>query len=95
MSRILNKSKAQQNPVTRVNTHEFYIGKPYPLGATWDGNGVNFALYAENAEGIDLCLFSSLEDDVETIKLRFMERTHHVWHMYVLQTGRGPPIQCL
>ena len=31
---------------------EYYIGKPYPLGATWDGNGVNFALYAENAEGV-------------------------------------------
>src|SRR5690349_13007532 len=69
---------------------EYYIGKPYPLGATWDGNGVNFALYAENAEGVDLCLFGSLEDDVETIKLRFKERTHHVWHMYVkgIQPGQ-------
>lgn len=56
---------------------------PYPLGATWDGNGVNFALYAENAEGVDLCLFNSLEDDIETIKFRFKERTHHIWHMYV------------
>src|ERR1044072_9322495 len=71
-----------------VNIQEFYIGKPYPLGATWDGNGVNFALYTENAEGVDLCLFNSLEDDVETIKIRFKERTHHVWHMYV--TGIAP-----
>ena len=71
-----------------TNTQEYYIGKPYPLGATWDGTGVNFALYSENAEGIDLCLFNSLEDDVETIKIRIKERTHHVWHVYV--TGIQP-----
>ncbi|OQP62253.1 glycogen debranching protein GlgX [Niastella populi] len=73
-----------------VNTLENYLGTPYPLGAAWDGNGVNFALYAENAEGIDLCLFNSVEDDIETIKLRFKERTHHIWHMYVpgIQPGQ-------
>ena len=32
-------------------------GKPYPLGATWDGSGVNFALYSENATMVELCLF--------------------------------------
>jgi glycogen operon protein len=66
-----------------IKTLETYTGKPYPLGATWDGNGVNFALYSENAEGVDLCLFHSLEDDIETIKVRFKERTHHVWHAYL------------
>ena len=34
-----------------------YPGHPYPLGATWDGKGVNFALYADNATGVELCLF--------------------------------------
>ncbi|MBP5467840.1 MAG: hypothetical protein J6Z11_01190, partial [Candidatus Riflebacteria bacterium] len=32
-------------------------GHPYPLGATYDGKGVNFALYSEHAEGVELCLF--------------------------------------
>lgn len=32
-------------------------GHPYPLGATWDGEGVNFALFSENATGVELCLF--------------------------------------
>ncbi|MCS7296006.1 MAG: hypothetical protein RMK15_09700, partial [Chloroflexota bacterium] len=32
-------------------------GAPYPLGATWDGSGVNFALFSENAEHVELCIF--------------------------------------
>ncbi|MEO8182594.1 MAG: hypothetical protein ABI895_27495, partial [Deltaproteobacteria bacterium] len=39
-------------------------GLPYPLGATWDGRGVNFALYSEHAEQVELCLFD--EEDTET-----------------------------
>ena len=34
-----------------------WLGTPYPLGATWRDNGVNFAVYSENATGVDLCLF--------------------------------------
>lgn len=60
-----------------------YPGQPYPLGSTWDGNGVNFALYAENAIGVDLCLFNSPNDDVEHVKVRIAEVSHHVWHVYV------------
>jgi isoamylase len=60
-----------------------YPGNPYPLGATWDVEGVNFALYADNATGVDLCLFNSIEDDTESIKIRMKERSHHVWHVYV------------
>lgn len=66
-----------------LETTVYYTGEPYPLGATWDGNGVNFALYAENAEGVDLCLFDALEDDDETIKIKLKERSHHVWHTYL------------
>ena len=36
-------------------------GSPYPLGATWDGLGVNFAIYSEHATGVELCLFDSVE----------------------------------
>ena len=34
-------------------------GKPYPLGATWDGQGVNFALFSQHATGVELCLFDA------------------------------------
>jgi len=59
------------------------LGKPYPLGATWDGEGVNFSLYSENAEGVELCLFQSEDDEYETVKIRLKERTHHIWHVYI------------
>lgn len=66
-----------------------YPGSPYPLGATWDGEGVNFAIYSENAAGVDLCLFKSINDPVENIKIRMRERSHHVWHVYVPGLGPG------
>ncbi len=58
-----------------------YPGKPYPLGATWDGQGVNFALYADNATGVELCLFDSNEDQSEGLIILIAERSHHIWHV--------------
>jgi isoamylase len=55
-------------------------GSPHPLGATWDGQGVNFALYSENAEGVELCLFDA--QDRET-RISITQRTAFVWHVYV------------
>jgi isoamylase len=55
-------------------------GEPYPLGATWDGEGVNFALYSEDAEKVELCLFD--ESGTET-RVRLREHTHFVWHGYL------------
>lgn len=60
-----------------------YPGAPFPLGATWDGEGVNFALYAENATGVDLCLFEAHQPEHEAVNIRVKERTNHVWHVYV------------
>jgi glycogen operon protein len=59
-----------------------YPGSPYPLGATWDGHGINFALYADNATDVELCLFDTIKDEAESIKIKLVERTHHVWHAY-------------
>jgi isoamylase len=57
-------------------------GEPYPLGATWDGEGVNFALFSENAEKVELCLFDpSGKTEVERIEVR--EQTDQVWHCYL------------
>jgi len=57
-------------------------GEPYPLGATWDGEGINFALFSENAERVELCLFDpSGRREVERIELR--EQTDQIWHCYL------------
>ncbi|HEX2535196.1 MAG TPA: glycogen debranching protein GlgX [Chitinophagaceae bacterium] len=60
-----------------------YPGEPYPLGATLTEEGVNFALFAENAEGVDLCLFPGNDAEVESVKIRMREMTHHIWHVFV------------
>src|SRR5204863_8158110 len=57
-------------------------GKPYPQGATWDGTGVNFALYSEGATGVDLCLFDE-SGSVTKLTIPIRECTAHVWHCYV------------
>ena len=63
--------------------YQVYPGEPYPLGATWDGEGVNFAVFAENAAGMDLCLFDTLESKNEEERIRLNEVSHHVWHAYI------------
>jgi len=60
-----------------------YPGHPYPLGAHWDGKGVNFALYAENATGVDLCLFDATDDRKSSEQIPVNEVSHHVWHIYI------------
>jgi len=69
---------------------EVYPGKPFPLGATWDGHGVNFALYTECATGVTLCLFKDINDDAETLRLNITERSGHIWHAYIpnMQVGQ-------
>src|SRR5215217_55072 len=58
-------------------------GKPFPLGASFDGNGVNFAVFSENADGVELCLFKSGNDTEAYFKIKVEEVTHHIWHVYV------------
>ena len=58
-------------------------GKPYPLGATWDGEGVNFALFSENASGVELCLFDDPRAKQESHRIRLEERTDQIWHVYI------------
>jgi isoamylase len=57
-------------------------GRPYPLGATWDGVGVNFAVFSERAEAIDLCLFDR-RGRHEIARMQLPERTDEVWHGYL------------
>ncbi|WP_104101574.1 glycogen debranching protein GlgX [Arthrobacter sp. 08Y14] len=65
---------------------EVWPGDAYPLGATYDGNGTNFALYSEVAESVTLCLFD--DDGVETC-VRLTEVDAYVWHCYLPQVMPG------
>jgi len=73
----------QQLPITAV-----WPGKPYPRGATWDGEGVNFALFSENAERVELCLFDPTgRTEIQRIPMR--EQTDLVWHCYLPEARPG------
>ncbi|QET05952.1 glycogen debranching protein GlgX [Cupriavidus pauculus] len=63
-------------------------GKPYPLGAHWDGLGVNFAVFSANASRIDLCLFSA-NGRREMQRLQLPECTDEVWHGYLPHAPLG------
>lgn len=69
--------------------YKIYPGKPYPLGATWDGNGVNFALFADNATGVELCLFKNETDQAGSARIKVTERTHQIWHVYLPDAKPG------
>src|SRR5919202_4136559 len=58
---------------------EVWPGRPFPPGATWDGEGTNFALFAEAAEAVELCLF----DNGDEQRLMLREVDAHMWHGYV------------
>ncbi len=81
--------RAATNGATTSAPLSLWRGHYYPLGATWTGEGVNFALFSENATGVELCLFDRV-DQPETTRIRLRERHDHVWHGYVagLQPGQ-------
>jgi glycogen operon protein len=64
-------------------------GHPYPLGATWDGEGVNFALFSENAKAVELCLFEGAQAVEESHRIWIEERTDQVWHLYLPEVRPG------
>ena len=64
-------------------------GAPSPLGATWDGKGVNFALFSENATGVELCLFDSVNAQKEHARITLTERTNRIWHVYLPDARPG------
>jgi isoamylase len=64
-------------------------GRPYPLGATWDGRGVNFALYSEGAEKVELCLFDSADAAKESTRIVMPEHTNMIWHAYLPEVRPG------
>jgi glycogen operon protein len=63
-------------------------GRPYPLGATWDGLGVNFALFSANATRVELCLFDEA-GQVELERIELPEYTNEIWHGYLPEARPG------
>ena len=71
-----------------VTPRAVWRGRPYPLGATWDGAGVNFALFSKHAERVELCLLDPRgRREVERVVLR--ERTDFIWHCYLPEARPG------
>jgi glycogen operon protein len=68
---------------------KIYTGNPYPLGATYDGKGVNFALFSEYAEAVELYLYDDNSESTEIAKFKLTEKTHQVWHIYLLGIQPG------
>ncbi len=71
------------DPITAV-----WRGRSYPRGATWDGEGVNFALFSEHADKVELCFFDP-SGRREVQRIRIKERTDFVWHCYLPEARPG------
>jgi isoamylase len=70
-------------------TLRIWPGRPYPQGATWDGEGVNFALFSEHATGVDLCLFDDVGGTEQSRRVPLTNRTDQIWHAYLPDVRPG------
>src|ERR1700751_5911374 len=80
-SPVRDKMVIQTQPIV-------WPGRPYPLGTTWDGEGVNFAIFSEHAEAVELCLFDAAGRR-ELHRVRVKEQTDQVWHCYLPEARPG------
>ena len=87
-----SSSGAKMNVSTKVG--KVRPGHNFPLGASWDGRGVNFAFFSETAEGVDVCLFDKSDSPVPSSIIRLGERTDCIWHAYVPGLGPGQRYAC-
>jgi len=71
------------NPISSV-----WPGMPYPRGATWDGEGVNFGLFSEHAEKVELCIFDE-RGRRELQRIVLPEQTDQIWHCYLPEARPG------
>jgi glycogen operon protein len=71
-----------------MSSLQLWPGRPFPLGAHWDGEGVNFALFSERASQVELCLFDA-KTRAETQRVPLPERNAHVWHGYLPDVRLG------
>jgi isoamylase len=71
-----------------MNNLAVWRGRPYPLGATWDGEGVNFSLFSEHADKVELCLFHS-GGRRESARIPMRWQTDQIWHCYLPEARPG------
>ena len=64
-------------------------GSPHPLGATWDGQGVNFSIFSQHASTVELCLFDAPDSPHESIRIPLKERTNRIFHVYLPDARPG------
>ncbi|MDY0881629.1 glycogen debranching protein GlgX [Dongia soli] len=76
------------SPFTTTAKMRIQSGQPYPLGATWDGKGVNFAIFSAHAERVELCLFDA-QGTREIARATLPEYTDEVWHGYLPDARPG------
>ncbi len=77
------EASATLQPITAV-----WPGSPYPRGATWDGEGVNFAMFSANAEKVELCIFDP-SGRRELQRITMPEQTDEIWHCYLPEARPG------
>ncbi len=88
MNRSVHPDDALTRAASSLRRSRITEGRPFPLGATWDGLGVNFALFSAHATKVELCLFDdSGENEIERIELP--EYTDEVWHGYLPSARPG------
>jgi glycogen operon protein len=77
--------------MTNDTTHKIRVwpGRPFPLGASWDGTGVNFSIFSENATKVKLCLFDTPESTNEHARIQVTETTDQIWHCYLQDAKPG------
>ena len=80
----MSPEQTQTFPEFRV-----WPGRPWPLGASWSGSGVNFALFSEHATKVELCLFQRAEDLHESVTIELKEHTDGVWHVFLPDARPG------
>ena len=78
MSSVAMKSSHRRSS----STIRQWPGRPFPLGSTWDGKGVNIAVFSEHATSVSLCLFDSASDRAEKACIPLLEKTYQSWHGY-------------
>src|ERR1700722_5502625 len=66
----------------QLRSRQLRSGMPYPQGATWDGEGVNFSLFSAHANRVELCLFDA-KGQAELERIELPEFTDEIWHGYV------------
>jgi isoamylase len=70
-------------------TFRIWPGQARQLGATWDGEGVNFALFSQHATSVELCLFDRADDERESVRIPMRHRTNRIWHAYLPDARPG------